>query len=282
MDWFKRLFTQFVEDYRKVFELLKRIGDAPLETTGQLVFDRYEGAYLFGTYNDDILKLFAVMQRVGNILAMALMLDVAAANRRITRTHIVGYLKGLDLNLQCTKSFADVLGSNSNVVEELFNQQNPIMTDEDVYPPLFSRLLSTIIRVVTIDQKDLFREKSTTILDLPSLTGFGARWSVLEFIFLLLESLRVIGQPSPFELYGEGVMMCASAVIQSLGHERLSFATNIGRRLQRLRSVDYTTTKDQRFHRFYIAEEFQRSCLQWAFSIMRPVVSHLKTTGLLE
>ena len=145
--------------------------------------------------------------------------------------------------------------------------------------------LSVIIKTVTQDRKDIFEETSHTILDLTSLTGFGATWSVLEYLFVMLEAFRnnsKTDNPSPFEIYGEGVMLCAGATIAALGHERLAFATNIGRRLQRMRGVDYSASRDERLERFCVCETYESSCMQRALAVYRPIISHLKATGLLQ
>jgi hypothetical protein len=76
---------------------------------------------------------------------------------------------------------------------------------------------------------------SKTIFAFDSLTGFAAGWSVLEFVFILMELARNLTiTPKdllPFELYGEGVMLTAASVICTLQQERFIFAINIGRRL---------------------------------------------------
>jgi hypothetical protein len=43
----------------------------------------------------------------------------------------------------------------------------------------------------------------------------------------------------PFELYGEGVMLTAASVIRALQPGRFVFATNIDRRLQMVRMIDF-------------------------------------------
>jgi hypothetical protein len=43
---------------------------------------------------------------------------------------------------------------------------------------------------------------------------------------------------SPFELYGEGIMLTAAFVICALQKEWFLFARNIGRKLQRVRTID--------------------------------------------
>jgi hypothetical protein len=67
-------------------------------------------------------------------------------------------------------------------------------------------------------------------------------WLVLEFVFILMELARNLTTTPkdllPFELYGEGVMVTAASVICALQQERFVFATNIGRRLQMVRTVN--------------------------------------------
>jgi hypothetical protein len=74
------------------------------------------------------------------------------------------------------------------------------------------------------------------------MTGFAARWSILEFVFILMELARNLTTiPTdllPFELYGEGVILIAASVICALQQERFVFATNIGRRLQMVPTID--------------------------------------------
>jgi hypothetical protein len=67
------------------------------------------------------------------------------------------------------------------------------------------------------------------------MTGFASGWSVLEFVFILMELVRNLTTTPkdllPFELYGESVMLTAASVICALQQERFVFAINIDRRL---------------------------------------------------
>jgi hypothetical protein len=68
------------------------------------------------------------------------------------------------------------------------------------------------------------------------LTGFAAGWSVLEFLFILMELARNLTTTPkglmPFELYGEGVMLTVASVICALQQEWFIFAANMSRRFQ--------------------------------------------------
>jgi hypothetical protein len=83
---------------------------------------------------------------------------------------------------------------------------------------------------------------SKTIFAFNSLTGFAAGWSTLEFVFILTELARNLTATSkdlsPFELYGEGIMLTAAFVICTLQQEWFVFATNVGRRLQMVRTIN--------------------------------------------
>jgi hypothetical protein len=61
---------------------------------------------------------------------------------------------------------------------------------------------------------------SKTIFVFDSLTGFAAGWSVLEFVFILMELAgNLTTTPKdllPFELYVEGVILTAMSVIYAL------------------------------------------------------------------
>lgn len=281
---FSSLFTKFVDAYEALQKenFLKRVADPPLSASGRLAFDRFEGAYMFLGAKEQIRTLYSLMGRLGNYLGIVHMFDIAFNSKKMTRAQITAYLKGINLDLQYNSELASLVGKE---LADKFEKEDPIPTDCDVYPYVLSLCLSTVIRTVTGDRKAVFEETSRTILDLTSLTGFGATWSVLEYLFVMLEAFRdntKLTNPSPFEIYGEGVVLCAAATISALGHERLAFATNIGRRLQRMRGVDYSASLDDRLERFCVCETYESSCLQRALAVYRPIISHLKATGLLQ
>jgi hypothetical protein len=287
VDDFKTLAGQFREVYRNArssedIDLLRRIPEPPLSTPIQVLFDRLEGVYFFLTVNPLVTDLLNVMQRVGNLLAFANMLDIAISNRRNTRAHIIGYLKGMTLDMKFGENLAARFGP---LVAKMIGSQNPQPTDREVYPPVLSMCLSVIAEMMQTD-RGVFVETSKTIFAFDSLTGFAAGWSVLEFVFILMElSRNLTATPkdlSPFELYGEGVMLTAAAVICALQQERLVFATNIGRRLQRVRTIDYSASGDERLVRFCAIEQFEVASFQWAVSVYRPILQHIRATGLIK
>ena len=227
-----------------------------------------------------ISDLLSLMGRIGNILTMAHMLDVAWNSKKNTRSHIVGWLRGIDPELKMQDQLDNIVGKD---VAAVLSDEDPIPSNGEVYPVTVSRCLSRLITLITKTHHDEFQETSKTILDLKSMTSFGAVWSILEYIFVMSEAFREKGSPtSPFEIFGEGVTVFAAAMIQILDQERICFATNIGRRLQRIRIVDYSASCDERIEKFCVCERFEASCMKWAHSVYRPIVGHLLSAGLLE
>jgi hypothetical protein len=284
VDDFKALEGQFRQAYKKArssddIDLLRRIRDPPLSTPTQILFDRLDGVYSFLTASPLIVDLLTVMQRLGNLLAFANMLDIGISNKRNSRAHIIGYLKGLTLDMKSGENLSTRFGP---LVAKMMKSQNPQPTDREVYPPLLSMCLSVIAEMMKTS-KDVFAESSKTIFALDSLTGFAAGWSVLEFVFILLEVVRNVSatprDPSPFEMFGEGVMLTAAAVVCALQQERLAFATNIGRRLQRVKALDYSANSDDRLVRFCAVEQFEAASFQWAVSVYRPILQHIRASG---
>ena len=277
---FSTVFDKFISSYEKLIGkvTIQRIADASISTTGQIILDRYEGAYNYFTYDNDVQELFKEMKAVGNLLAVANLMDVALSNQKLTRAQIFSYFKGLGLDgkyqIDLNKLYGESLGRS-------LANQNPIPSSKDIFPIILSFLLSSILKHLS-QKQSLFEEKSKTILDFPSLTGFAAIWSVLEFTFIYTEANRTSQVTSPFELYGEGTLFCAAALIAALKQERLYYATNIGRRIQRVKDVDFDSNTDSKLSKFCAVNNLEYNSISYALSIFEPLFKHLRITGLLE
>ncbi|KAH0791889.1 cytoplasmic FMR1-interacting protein 1 [Histomonas meleagridis] len=277
---FDTIFSKFANSYEKLLQkvTIRRIADPSISATGQVIFDRFEGAYSYFTYDNDVQDLFREMRAVGNVIASAYLLDIAISNKKMTRAQVISYFKGLgldgkyhiDLNQMYGQSLAISLGN-----------QNPIPSSKDSFPTVVSLLLSSVSRNLA-NKKGIFEEKSKTVLDFPSLTGFAAVWSVLEFTFVHMEAFRSSQVASPFATFGEGVMLCAAAIIATLRHERLYFATNIGRKIQKVKDVDFDVNGESKLAKFCAVNSLENNSMNWALSFVQPIIRHLRITGLLE
>jgi hypothetical protein len=270
------LFSKALEDFCTSFKTLKvethRIIDASCMMSGQLQFDRYEGVYKFFQTDENCNNVFKCMKQLGNMLALASIIDVASGLKDVTRAEVFSYFHdgGLSNFLQVDKGHVSVA---------LEHDLKP--REKDTFPPLLARLLGLLVKTVDTND-DLFAEYSRNVLDFSTLTGFAATWSVLEFVFCLIETTRQQEEESPFEKYGEGVMFCASAFLAATNQKRMHYATSIGRRIYRVRDVDFSAQNDTKISRFCVIFELASTSLEWAYSLVIPIINYIRATNLLQ
>jgi len=274
---FKQALENFVNNYAAVKPNIPRIKDAPMMTPGQLIFDRYDGVYKFFTSDKACLDCLKSMKIVGNMLAEAQLLDIAIESKHQTRAAFIGYLKGYGLDNVCHNDFTKLFNREAPPILNMISKQNPLPTENNIFPPVLSIFLNDFRMVLEEPaHKQYFEEKSKTILDFTSLTGFGAAWSVLEFIYALSESSRAPDQESTLERYGEGVMACAAAALLLSDQIKLHYATSICRRLERVRDLDFSVKSDMKVVRFGAVSNFLSSSLQYLESVYGPIVEYLQ------
>lgn len=279
-DFAKKL-ERFSELYKQQAPKLQRFKDEPMNTPGTLVYDRFEGAYRFFAEDQSIEKLFKAMKALGNIMSIASMLDISIALKRLTKMHIVGFLRGVSLDgRQYSDDIVNILPPGS-IAKDAIMRMDERVTGKDVHPPFISALVRQIYD--TCDKSGIFDELSTNYLRFETLTGFARAWSVLEFVFCMncVEN-RMSTTMSPFELYGEGVMFIAGTLLATIEQEKLHFATDIGRRIERVKGLDFASTNNERLAKFCAIYELESSSLHWAMSFISPIVKQMKLADQYE
>lgn len=268
-------FNKLTASYTSILERISRIADASVSSSGPLMFDRYEGAYRYYMSDKACLDVFKQMKKIGNLIMIGWMLDVGICNNKLTREHVMSYFQAVDLNgMKSEMGFHAALGETYDKIKEIMGQATH-NTEADALPGCLSQCLMCILRKLN-EYNLLFNEPSTTVLDFPSLKGFGAIYSVLEFVFCLHETFRNEAQDSPFESYGEGVMCCAAAFLALSNQERHYNITCIGRKLKFIREYDFSSQEDPRLTRFCAAFELASSSLQFMFSLITPIADQIR------
>ena len=277
---FEDKFGRFTTLYKEQRPRLQRFRDEPMSTPGTLIYDRFEGAYRFFTLDKQIDQVFKAMKALGNILAVASMLDIALTMKNIPRAQTIGYFRGVDEeNLTYSDQIKDIIPDGTRVKEMILGL-NDIPTGKEIHPPFLSHLLSLMMSAV--EKSQCFDETSTQYLRFETLTGFASAWSVLEFVFNMLETNRKFGGLTPFQQFGEGVMFFAAAMLCVTGQERLHYATNIGRRIERVKDVDFASAGDERLSRFCAVCQLESSSLEWAKSVVSPIVKQMRLSQQYE
>ena len=270
MNLFSKTIDEFCNNFRTLKVETHRIIDASCMMSGQLQFDRYEGVYKFFQTDEKCNNVFMTMKQLGNILAISSLIDVASGLKSVTRAEISSYFldSGLEKFLNIEKGQLKVALSQDLKPKE-----------KDTFPPLMTRLLAILVKFID-NNDDLFAEYSRNVLDFSTLTGFAATWSVLEFVFCLIETTRLPEEESPFEKYGEGVMFFAAAILAVTNQKRMHFATSIGRRITRVKDTDFSTQNDTKISRFCAIFELASTSLEWAYSLVIPLIDYIRATNL--
>ena len=278
---FEVKFNRFSQLYKEQRPRLQRLRDEPLNTPGTLVYDRFEGAYRFFTEDTQIKTIFKAMKSLGNILAVASMLDIAITLKKFTKSEIISYFRGADSEtLNYNDEIKTILPDGIKSKDEILKLADNF-TGKEIHPPFLSHLLSLLISET--DKSQIFEETSSQFLRFETLTGFASAWSVLEFVFCIIESNRKHpNSESPFQAYGEGVMLFAAAMLCVTDQVRLHFATNIGRRLERVKDVDFASSNDERLSRFCAVCHLETSSLEWAKSVISPIVKQIRQSQQYE
>lgn len=112
---------------------------------------------------------------------------------------------------------------------------------ELILQPFKSLIISDFEKII-LSYKAVFVEESANVLDFMSLTGFGAKWSVLEFVFCLMESERK--DKGSIHLYGEGVSVASSLILSILQQVPMSRAFSICEKIDILYKMDSDLPKE--------------------------------------
>jgi hypothetical protein len=113
--------------------------------------------------------------------------------------------------------------------------------NEEIVPPFLSSALQCMLPVIS-GKDGAFQESSTNLLDITSLRGWAVNWSVLEFVMCLFDSKED-------EKFGEGVQLCAAAILEMTGQQSLYRAISICERI-RVHSVLHFAEEDDRIAQF--------------------------------
>jgi hypothetical protein len=120
-------------------------------------------------------------------------------------------------------------------------------------------------------------------MDLPTLTGFAAKWSVLDFIFCLLEAAKVEGSKTLAEQgsvrrFGEGVYLCAATVLCITDQRPLFRAYSIGEKIAACSTTDLSAAaRNERVQKYITVSRLLSSGYQCSIPVFQNIVDHIRT-----
>ena len=282
------LFKNFVSVYSSVKDKLKRITDLPLGSGFHKSFDRFEGAYRSFTNEPFVDDLFESMRSVGNVIAIAEMMDIAFALRRSSDKQNYAFLfmtprpKDGDNNssgdaLDTRKDELFTLFDNDfKAKKSLFDSVIPAPSEKEIAPPILTNILAEMNYWVT-ENWDLFSEKSPTVLDFPTLTGFASTWSVLEFIYCLRDVYAKDNtqDKGSYANFGDGVMIFSSCILFLSKQVPLWRAVSIGTKIMSQRTTDIASLKEDNLDKYVRMYHLMQSSMEYALSSIDSAVTAL-------
>lgn len=283
-DIVKSKFGELCSAYSELKTMVRRISDIPIGTGCHKAFDQFEGAYRSFITEPIVDKIFEAMRALGNIIAVAEMLDVAFALKRSSSQQILAYLfmtKPSDIDTKSDELFS-LFDKKFQDCSKYFDGATVAPSKEEIAPPFMQNIIAELAR--TCQEKwSLFEEESSTILDFQSLTGFAAIWSVLEFVFCLKEVHRkedfsggeTKKNTGAFGLFGEGVLLCAAALLCILRQQPLSRALSIGTRIVQQKRTDLAVLEDDVLNKYLVVYELVQNSIDYALSSISPAVNSL-------
>jgi hypothetical protein len=270
------VFADFAAEYAQIASRLARIADAPIAMTCAQVFDRFEGAYRYFANDQSVISLLKFMAQIGNILGIAEMMDSAFALKTSTTTQVGSFLLGKNPTVPDDgrePEFFGMFDAHFKSVRDMMGSFYNSPAEGEALPPFQCGVLIVLAQQIKANL-GLFAEKSRNLLDMRSMTGFASRWSVLDFLFCLMESTRKtkeeageeISGPGSVVQFGAGVILTAAAILCACRQRPLYKLLAIGERIKSHQLTDFNALKEERVKRYLAVSDWTRSSLTCALA----------------
>lgn len=272
------ILQNFCSLYASIQKRLRRIKNAPLSSNCVEVFELFEGAYRYFVDDDEVNQLFGIMAQIGNIFAISEMMDDAFILKKSSIDQYTSFI----FNKTADDGNTDI---SSNEVFQIFEDKaigrhfrnySKLPAENEVIQPFLYNALFTFSDRLSSQQgaSDMLAETSQYYLDLQTLTGFASTWSVLEFLFVLRESMSEKHEQD-FTFIGEGVQLCAAAILcmsKQIGLYDILCISNI---IKAHRLTDFNVLKDQRVKTFLSLSDSFIASLRCAITSYLPIYEHI-------
>ena len=278
-------FEAFVQCYTQVGDRLTRIKDAPIALSCFQIFDRFEGAYKYFLDDKDVFALFRIMAEIGHIFALSEMMDTALLLKQQTSAQVGSFFLGRRPDLPETGDMPDfftIFDSKFQETIRLFDNIAELPTDAEVIPPFTFRAVHEIAKRV-IAMSHVFDETSPDLTDVTTMNGFAAKWSVLDFLFCLMEAGRKpdsqkVEEQGALMQFGEGVEICAAVILAVIGQKSLFRAVSISEKIATHFKTDFSAPSE-RVQRYMDVYHLTSSAFQCCLSTMEPIIEAIVKTG---
>lgn len=281
------LFDEFINIYKDVRVKIRRITNIPIGTGCHKAYDMFEGAYRSFMTEKQIDQLFDIMKSIGNVIAIAEMCDYGFGLKRFSSQQILAYLfqNKID-NIESTDlGVFSMLDPKFKEYQKYFTGISPVPNKTEINPSFLQEIIAEIAKICR-DKWELFDETTSNIYDFPSLNGFAAVWSVLEFIFCLKEVYRKEGSieeeednkkvnRGSFAQFGEGVLICGAAILCVTRQQNLSKVLSIGDRISQMKRTDLAILEEDDMKKFLFVNKLVQNSIEFSVSSIYPTIESI-------
>lgn len=274
---------------------LVRIQDAPYGTSYSEAFQLYEGAYEVFLNDKDVVTLIKMMQTIGNTIAVADMLDQSMTSKEFKEVKLVNFLRNIDeetgnvndkansIDQLFDKQFQEEVKFISNFPNSIQKQSHHLLlnlTFQSLFNMMNEECRNILNGVVDESQKkhleyDDDDERVAKEEAERRNHSFAAIWSVLEFIFCLMETMRDRENIDGFMKYGHGVLLSAAFLLKTLDQVNLASFFCIGKRIHRHKITGALTMEDDNINRFLMISKYELSVIDWAYMYFQPLLKNI-------
>lgn len=291
-------FESLSEVYPSVREKLKRIGLGNSALNSNQIYDRFEGAYNYFHDDSEVLSILTDLTAIGNVLVISEMMDNAFLLKKETMLQnqaflfahecVSGYFSDeeeyrLDgssaqgkersnrmLNPEFFEMFDNEFKKTKPILYKDLGNGGIIPKHSDRVPIFLYNALNRLNEL--INQSGIFTENSKDILDPKTMDGFSSVWTIVEFLFCLIEMLKDnIAQnenhnPGSLGVFGESPLFAAAAIILLTGQKNLYNVHDIGKKIKDAAETELSFTDSGNVGKFCKVFKVIDSSIRCAFT----------------
>ena len=276
----KSYFDDFIESYKKMqsnFILMKDFSD---KISCAQAFSKYFGAY--GNYLSSPLidEIFYDLSSIGNILALASLLDNAVLLFSLNSQLTSAYCFSIPVNKDEKPFYPDdselfdCFDKEFGQCKQYFSTYFKLFSSNDEYNVYFTRCIEILVHLV--QNTPILHESSSDLLNIKSLTSFAASWSILDFLFTLNE-VSIKGKlddsnNNTIRKWGESTYLTSAVIHLATRQIHLHDLLSINETIIYYDKVEFGNSKNSVLYEFLKVARFRRSSFRFAKEFAEPFV----------
>ncbi|EAY15281.1 hypothetical protein TVAG_394240 [Trichomonas vaginalis G3] len=263
----REIMNDFISIYTSFRDHITRIRDPPLSASCHQAYDRFYGAYNMFLTSPQLNKLFEVMSQIGEIFAISEMMDDAFNLKLTSEKMISAYVTSrspLSEEVAEVPELFDSFDQQFRDTANYFATLKEMPTVKQVLPPFTFLTTEEFVRIV--NETDVFNETSGSLTNFQSLKGFAAMFSIIEFLYSIME----VNTGNAMTNYGESVLICAANLLAATKQVDLYRVVSITGRILTHAEADFNHSSNKNLADFLSISKLLRSSLFIALTSSYP------------